>query len=82
MAFELGSWVKWKHESRFRLGCGALDVGQVIGVHKFSPRECEIDVEFGDGDVLHGAAGDWFEPAEAPEGEGRAGANSRKPGIQ
>ncbi|MGO9174249.1 MAG: hypothetical protein ACLP7P_20100 [Rhodomicrobium sp.] len=39
----------------------------MVRVHDYPTQDVEIDVEFTDGDVLHGAAGDWFEPAEAPE---------------
>jgi hypothetical protein len=66
MRFELGSQVKWKNASQMRLGYAASDIGRVIGIHDYAAQDLEIDVEFGDGDVLHGAAGEWFEPVEDP----------------
>jgi hypothetical protein len=49
------------------MGYTARDIGQVVRVHDYPTQNVEIDVEFMDGDVLHSAAGDWFERAEAPE---------------
>jgi len=69
MRFELGSMVKWKNSSQMRLGYAASELGKVVGVHDYPAQSCEIDVAFGDGDVLRGAAGDWFELAEAPENQ-------------
>jgi hypothetical protein len=70
--FELGRLVRWKNSSPLRLGYALSDVGKVVGVHACAAQGCEIDVAFGDGEVLHGAAGEWFEPAEERE----AGANA------
>ena len=64
MRFDLGNQVKWKNASLIRLGYAPSDIGKVVGVHEYTTRELEIDVEFGDGDVLHGAAGHWFEPVD------------------
>lgn len=69
MRFELGSWVKWKNASQMRLGYAVCDVGKVVCVHDSPAQSFEIDVAFGDGDVLHEAAVDWFEPVEAPAGK-------------
>ncbi len=69
MRFELGSLVKWKNAGLMRLGYTVWDVGKVVGVHDYLEQSFEIDVAFGDGDVLHGAAGDWFEPVEAPDSQ-------------
>ncbi len=69
MRFELGSWVKWKNTSPMRLGYTVGDVGKVVSVHNYPAQNFEIDVAFGDGDVLHGATVDWFEPVEAPAGQ-------------
>ena len=66
MRFELGSQVKWKNASQMRLGYAASDIGRVVGVHKYATQDLEIDVEFGDGEVLRGAVGEWFEPVGDP----------------
>ncbi len=66
MTFQIGSWVKWKKVSPIRLGYRATDIGQVVHVHDTPTRESEIDVEFGDGYVVRGAVGEWFEPTDAP----------------
>ncbi|MGO9543830.1 MAG: hypothetical protein ACLPPF_03440 [Rhodomicrobium sp.] len=66
MTFQIGSWVKWKEVCPIRLGYTASDIGQVVGVHEDPVQEGEIDVVFGDGDVVHRAAGQWFEPVDAP----------------
>ena len=70
MRFEIGSWVKWSGNRDIRLGYRLSDVGQVVGVQCLPDEEDEIDVKFGNGDVLHGAVARWFEPApprEEPE---------------
>jgi len=67
MTFQIGCWVKWKEVCPIRMGYTARDIGQVVRVHDYPTQNVEIDVEFMDGDVLHSAAGDWFERAEAPE---------------
>ena len=64
MRFELGSQVKWKNAGQIRLGYTPKDIGRVVGVHRYTTQDLELDVEFGDGEVLHGAVGDWFEPVE------------------
>jgi hypothetical protein len=64
MRFELGSRVKWKKATPIRLGYTPRDIGRVVGIHHDTTEELELDVEFGDGEVLHGAMGDWFEPVE------------------
>lgn len=69
MRFELGSQVKWKDATQIRLGYTPRDIGRVVGIHEYTTQDIEIDVEFGDGDVLHGAIGDWFEPFEEPDSE-------------
>jgi hypothetical protein len=66
MAFQLGTWVKFKNKSPIRLGFSLADIGQVVGVRDDSKHVPEIDVEFGKGHVVHGADGDWFEPVEPP----------------
>ncbi len=63
MAFEIGTWVKWKNACPTRLGYSASDLGQVVAVHEYQAEGCEIDVEFYDGDVVRGAVEHWFEPA-------------------
>jgi hypothetical protein len=67
MSFQVGSWVKFKSVSPIRLGYALTDVGQVVGVHDGPETDHEIDVEFGDGQVVHGADGEWFEAVEVPE---------------
>ena len=62
--FELGCLVRWKNSSPIRLGHALSDIGKVVGVHEYSTQSFEIDVAFGDGEVLHEVAGEWFEPAE------------------
>lgn len=64
MRFELGCLVKWKNASQIRLGYAVSDIGKVVGIHDYPTQSLEIDVAFSDGEVLRGAAGDWFEPAE------------------
>ena len=64
MRFELGCLVKWKNSSPIRFGYAVSEIGKVVGVHDYPAQSYEIDVAFDDGEVLHGAAGDWFEPAE------------------
>jgi len=66
MVFQVGSWVKFKSVAPIRLGYALSDIGKVIGVYDGSEADHEIDVEFGDGQVVHGAAGEWFEPAGQP----------------
>ena len=66
MRFEIGGWVKWKNDCHMRLGYTPSDIGQVVGLHGDPACENEIDVEFGDGDVVHGAAGGWFDPVDSP----------------
>jgi hypothetical protein len=66
MTFEIGSWVKWKDVCPIRLGHKLSDIGQVVGVHGLPAQGAEIDVEFDNGDVVHNATGDWFEPASPP----------------
>lgn len=58
MTFQIGCWVKWKEVCPIRMGYTARDIGQVVRVHDYPTQDVEIDVEFTDGDVLHGAAGD------------------------
>jgi hypothetical protein len=67
MTFEIGSLVKWKDVCPIRLGYTAADIGRVVRVTGIPAEDDEIDVQFGNGEILHGAAGDWFEPAAAPE---------------
>ena len=62
MKFDLGCRVKWKEACPIRLGYKASDMGKVVGVHE-DPEPGEIDVEFDNGDVVHRAAGHWFEAA-------------------
>ena len=69
MRFEHGSQVKWKDASQIRLGYRTKDIGRIVGVHEYATQDLEIDVEFGDGDVLHGATGNWFERVDDPEDE-------------
>ncbi len=69
MRFELGRPVKWKNAAQIRLGYTPRDIGLVVGVHQYTTQDLELDVEFGDGEVLHGAVGDWFEPVEDPATE-------------
>jgi hypothetical protein len=69
MRFELGSQVKWKNASQIRLGYAVSDIGKVVGIHKYAAQDLEIDVQFGDGDILHGAVGEWFEPVADPVSE-------------
>jgi hypothetical protein len=64
MTFQVGKLVKWKDVCPIRLGYSAKDIGRVVGVHDDLNQESEIDVEFQDGHVVHGAAGGWFEPVE------------------
>jgi hypothetical protein len=66
MTFEIGSWVKWKDVCPIRLGYTPADIGRVVRVTGFPAQDDEIDVQFGNGEILHGAAGDWFEPAAVP----------------
>jgi len=70
MTFEIGSRVKWKDVCPIRLGYKASDLGKVVGVHDH-PELGEIDVEFDNGDVLHRAAGHWFEAAGTAAKEGQ-----------
>jgi hypothetical protein len=67
MTFAIGSWVKWKDVCPIRLGYTPEDIGQVVRVQGFSAEDDEIDVQFAGGEIVHGAAGDWFEPAAGPE---------------
>ena len=60
MTFEISSRVKWKDACPIRLGYNASDMGKVVGVHE-DPEPAEIDVEFDNSDVVHRAAGHWFE---------------------
>jgi hypothetical protein len=64
MTFEIGNLVKWKNDCHVRLGYTPSDIGQVVGVYGDPAWESEIDVVFGDGNVLHGAAGGWFDPVD------------------
>ncbi len=59
--FDIGSRVKWKQACPIRLGYKASDLGKVVGVHEDHLEPAEIDVEFDNGDVVHRAAGHWFE---------------------
>jgi hypothetical protein len=67
MAFEAGSWVKWKERCPVRLGFKPAEIGRVVETRGGAARD-EIDVEFGGGEVVYGAAKDWFEEAHSPEG--------------
>ena len=69
MTFQLGTWVKFKSLSPIRLGYKLSDVGQVVAIHGDPEKDREIDVEFGDGHVVHGANGDWFETTQPPVSE-------------
>ena len=60
MLFNIGNRVKWKEACPIRFGYKASDIGQVVGVHE-DREPGEIDVEFDNGDVVHRAAGHWFE---------------------
>jgi hypothetical protein len=66
MTFEIGSWVKWKDVCPIRLGYTPADIGRVVRVGAAHAQDDEIDVQFPGGEILHGAAGDWFEPAAGP----------------
>ena len=68
MKFDLGSRVKWKEACPIRLGYEASDMGKVVGMHEH-PEPAEIDVEFDNGDVVHRAAGHWFQAVEAASKE-------------
>ncbi len=70
MTFQIGSWVKWKEVCPVRLGYAPGSIGKVVGVKGFVAESDEIDVEFGDGEVVHGATGKWFEPVPPPAGYG------------
>jgi hypothetical protein len=63
MTCEVGSLVKWNEATPTRLGYKLSDIGKVVGVRDCPSSGREIDVEFGDGDVVRGAFERWFEPA-------------------
>jgi hypothetical protein len=67
MRFEIGSRVKWKEKSKIRLGFAPSDHGRVVGVKHLPTAETHLDVEFDNGDVVHGLVEDWIETVEAPE---------------
>ena len=62
MKFDIGSRVKWKKACPIRLGYKTSDIGKVVGMYE-DQEPAEIDVEFDNGDVVHRAAGHWFEAA-------------------
>ncbi len=64
MTFAIGHRVKWKEANPIRLGYTPLDIGQVVRISGDTDEPSSIDVEFDNGDILHGAEGDWFEPVE------------------
>ncbi|MGA7327608.1 MAG: hypothetical protein WBX25_24725 [Rhodomicrobium sp.] len=64
MTFAIGNRVKWKEATPIRLGYTPFDIGEVIGIGEDAGEPGAIDVEFDNGDILHGAEGDWFEPVE------------------
>jgi hypothetical protein len=66
MTFQIGKLVKWKDVCPIRLGYTAKDIGRVVGVYDDIDRESEIDVEFQNGQVVHGADEGWFDPVEEP----------------
>jgi len=68
MSAEIGSWVQWTEATPTRLGYKTSDLGKVIGVRRGRSGHREIDVEFGDGDVLRGAFEGWFERAKVQTG--------------
>jgi hypothetical protein len=63
MRFEIGSRVKWKESRKIRLGFALSDHGKVVGVQNFLAEDgdAHFDIEFDNGDVVHGIAGDWIE---------------------
>jgi hypothetical protein len=67
MTFEIGSWVRWKDVCPIRLGYTPADIGRVVRVPELPAQDDGIDVQFVNGEVLHGADGDWFEPVAGPE---------------
>jgi hypothetical protein len=68
MRFEIGSKVKWKETSTFRLGFALSDQGKVAGVKHVPGEEGEthLDVEFDNGDTVHDLPDFWIEPVDAP----------------
>jgi hypothetical protein len=66
MRFEIGSRVKWKETCKFRLGFSLSDHGNVVGVKHSPADETHLDVEFDNGDVVHGLVEDWIETVQAP----------------
>jgi hypothetical protein len=70
MTFEIGTFVKWTGACPTRLGFSVADIGKVVGVYEYSSLGCEIDVAFGNGDVVRGAAQDWFEPVPQEDLDG------------
>ena len=66
MTFEIGGWVRWNAACHLRLGHSPSDIGVVVGMHDYPGQDSEIDVEFDNGDIVHGAVESWFERAEAP----------------
>jgi hypothetical protein len=67
MSFEIGSWVRWKDVCPIRLGYTPADIGRVVRVQGFPAQDDEIDVQFVNGEILHGADGHWFESVTGPE---------------
>jgi hypothetical protein len=66
MTFQVGSLVRWNATCHLRLGHSLSDIGVVVGLRDNPGQDSEIDVEFDNGDVVHGAVESWFERAEAP----------------